>query len=127
MNNDWRLYTTHEGISSVRNLELDEKNYYRMKVFMKNYFKDRYVDNIRKPTSLIFSLVMSISGGHNEKEVDTPFNCSVNVDERKIALSWADATGVCVTADSREGNCIIRELYQVLKNSADNEFWKICL
>ena len=127
MKNDWRLYTTHEGISSVRNLELDEKNYYRMKVFMRNYFKDRYVDNIRKPTSLIYSLVMSISGCHDEKEVDTPFNCSVNVDERKIALSWADATGVCVTADSREGNCIIRELYQVLKNSADNEFWKICL
>ena len=36
MRNDWRLYTTHEGISSIRNTELDEKNYYRMKVFMKN-------------------------------------------------------------------------------------------
>ena len=51
MRNDWRLYTTHEGISSIRNPELDEKNYYRMKVFMRNYFKDRYADNIRKPTS----------------------------------------------------------------------------
>ena len=37
MRNDWRLYTTHEGISSIRNPELDEKNYYRMKVFMKKY------------------------------------------------------------------------------------------
>ncbi len=127
MNNDWRLYTTHEGISSIRNMELDEKNYYRMKIFMKNYFKERFADNIRKPTSLIYSLVMSISGGQDHKGTDTPFSCSVNVDERKIALSWADATGVCVTADSREGNCIIRELYRVLKDNADNEFWKICL
>lgn len=126
MRNDWRLYTTHEGISSVRNSELDEKNYYRMKVFMKNYFKDRYADNIRKPTSLIYSIVTSISSGKNEKPVETPFMCNVNVDKRKIALSWEDATGVCVTADSREGNCIIRELYKVLKDNCDNEFWKIC-
>ncbi len=62
MRNDWRLYTTHEGISSIRNPELDEKNYYRMKVFMRNYFKDRYADNIRKPTSLIYSIVIMSSG-----------------------------------------------------------------
>ena len=127
MRNAWRLYTTHEGISSIRNSELDEKNYYRMKVFMKNYFKDRYADNIRKPTSLIYSLVMSVSGGKNEKNIDTPFLCNVNVDERKIALSWADVTGVCVTADSKDGNCVIRELYNVLKANSDNEFWKICM
>lgn len=126
MRNDWRLYTTHEGISSVRNSELDEKNFYRMKVFMKNYFKDRYADNIKKPASLIYSIVMSISGDKEGKTVDTPFLCNINVDHQKIALSWADATGVCVTADSREGNCIIRELYRVLKDNCDNEFWKIC-
>lgn len=126
MKNDWRLYTTHEGISSIRNSELDEKNYYRMKIFMKNYFKDRFADN-RRPVSLIYSIVMNISGGQEEKRADTPFSCCVNVDERKIALSWADTTGVCVSADTREGNCIIRELYKVLKDNADNEFWKICL
>lgn len=125
MNNDWRLYTTHEGISSVRNSELDEKNFYRMKIFMKNYFKGRYTD-IRKPTSLIYQIVMSLSGG-DDKEEATPFLCNVNVDEKKIAVSWADKTGVCVAANSREGNCIIRELYTVLKDSADNEFWKIVL
>lgn len=125
MNNDWRLYTTHEGISSVRNSELDEKNFYRMKIFMKNYFKGRYAD-IRKPTSLIYQIVMSLSGG-DDKEEATPFLCNVNVDEKKIAVSWADKTGVCVAANSREGNCIIRELYTVLKDSADNEFWKIVL
>ena len=127
MRNDWRLYTTHEGISSIRNPELDEKNYYRMKIFMKNYFKERFADNIRKPTSLIYSIVMSVSGGQDKKIQDTPFCCNVNVDHRKIALSWADATGVCVTADTKEGNIIIRELYGILKSSSDNEFWKICL
>ena len=69
---------------------------------------------------------MSVSGGKDGKVVETPFLCNVNVDERKIALSCADATGVCVTADTREGNCIIRELYKVLKDNCDNEFWKIC-
>ena len=127
MRNDWRLYTTHEGISSIRNSELDEKNYYRMKVFMKNYFKDRYADNIKKPTSLIYSIVMNLSNGKDEKQPVTPFLCNVNVDHRKIALSWADVTGVCVTADSKEGNSIIRELYSVLKANSDNEFWKICM
>lgn len=125
MQNDWRLYTTHEGISSVRNSQLDEKNYYRMKVFLKNYFKGRYADNIRKPTSLIYQLVMSISSG-DDKNAGTPYLCNVNVDEKKIELSWADATGVCVAADTREGNGVIRELYTVLRESADNEFWKIC-
>jgi hypothetical protein len=127
MRNDWKLYTTHEGISSIRNSELDEKNYYRMKVFLKNYFKERYADNIKKQTSLIYSIVMSVSGNQNGKNAETSFLCNVNVDQRKIALSWADATGVCVSADSREGNCIIRELYKVLKDNCDNEFWKICV
>ena len=127
MRNDWKLYTTHEGISSIRNSELDEKNYYRMKVFLKNYFKERYADNIKKQTSLIYSIVMSVSGNQNGKNAETPFLCNVNVDQRKIALSWADATGVCVSADSREGNFIIRQIYKVLKDNCDNEFWKICV
>lgn len=127
MKNDWKLYTTHEGISSLRNDKLDEKNYYRMKIFMKNYFKDRFSDKVRKQNSLLFGIVMQIAGNSEEKKQDTPFLCSVRVDQRKIALSWTDATGVCVSADTKDGNCVIRELYQVLKDSADNEFWKICL
>ncbi len=127
MENDWRLYTTHEGISLIRNPMLDEKNYYRMKIFMKNYFKDRFADNVKKTNSLLFTIVMSLSGGNEKREQNTPFLCSVNVDQRKIAVSWADGTGVCVSADTKDGNCVIRELYQVLKNNADNEFWRICL
>ena len=127
MRNDWKFYTTHDGISSIRNSELDEKNYYRMKIFMKNYFKDRYADNIKKPTSLLYSIVMNISGGSDGNIQNTPFLCNVNVDQRKISLAWADATGVCITAASRDGNSVIRELYNVLKANADNEFWKICV
>ena len=125
MENDWRFYTTHEGISSVRNSKLDEKNFYRMKIFMKNYFRERFAESNKKSPSLLFSIVMSISGGRDREFEESPFICRVNVDEQKLALSWADTTGVCVTADSREGNCVIRELYQVLKRSVDNEFWKL--
>ena len=125
MENDWRFYTTHEGINSIRNSKLDEKNYYRMKIFMKNYFRGRFAEDNKKSSSLLFSIVMSISGGRDSELSETPFLCRVNVDEQKLALSWANTTGVCVTADSREGNCVIRELYQVLKRSDDNEFWKL--
>ena len=125
MENDWRFYTTHEGINSIRNSKLDEKNYYRMKIFMKNYFRGRFAEDNKKSSSLLFSIVMSISGGRDSELSETPFLCRVNVDEQKLALSWANTTGVCVTADSREGNCVIRELYQVLKKSDDNEFWKL--
>lgn len=125
MENEWRFYTTHEGINSIRNSKLDEKNYYRMKIFMKNYFRGRFAEDNKKSSSLLFSIVMSISGGRDSELSETPFLCRVNVDEQKLALSWADTTGVCVTADSREGNCVIRELYQVLKKSEDNEFWKL--
>ena len=125
MENDWRFYTTHEWINSIRNSKLDEKNYYRMKIFMKNYFRGRFAEDNKKSSSLLFSIVMSISGGRDSELSETPFLCRVNVDEQKLALSWADTTGVCVTADSKEGNCVIRELYQVLKKSEDNEFWKL--
>ena len=125
MENDWRFYTTHEGINSIRNSKLDEKNYYRMKIFMKNYFRGRFAEDNKKSSSLLFSIVMSISGGRDSELSETPFLCRVNVDEQKLALSWADTTGVCVTADYKEGNCVIRELYQVLKKSEDNEFWKL--
>ena len=126
MRNDWTLYTTYEGISSVRNPELDEKNYYRMKIFMKNYFKDRFADNVKKSSSLIYALMMGVTGVKDGRQ-ETPFLCNVNVDQRKIALSWTDATGVCVSADAKDGNSVIRELYLVLKENADNDFWKICL
>lgn len=126
MRNDWILYTTQDGISSIRNLELDEKNYYRMKIFMRNYFKDRFADNVKKPSSLIYTLVMNMSAV-KEGTLETPFLCNVNVDQRKIALSWTDYTGVCVTANTKDGNTVIKELYTVLKGNVDNEFWKICL
>ena len=126
MRNDWKLYTTQEGISSIRNLELDEKYYYRMKIFMKKYFKDRFADNVKKTPSLIHTLIMGVSAA-KEGQIETPFQCNVKVDHRKIALSWTDYTGVCVSADTREGNMVIRELYGILKENEDNEFWKICL
>ena len=65
MRNDWRLYTTHEGISFIRNESLDEKNYFRMKIFMKNYFKNRYIERAKKQPSLLYSIVKSVSGEKN--------------------------------------------------------------
>ena len=86
MENDWRFYTTHEGINSIRNSKLDEKNYYRMKIFMKNYFRGRFAEDNKKSSSLLFSIVMSISGGRDSELSETPFLCRVNVDEQKLAL-----------------------------------------
>ena len=126
MRNDWKLYTTQDGISSIRNTALDEKNYYRMKIFMKNYFKDRFADNVKKNPSLIYTLVMSVAAA-KDSQSETPFQCNVNVDHRKIALYWSDYTGVCISADTKEGNRVIRELYGILKENDDNDFWKICL
>lgn len=123
MKNNWKFYTNQEGISFIGNTELDEKNYYRMKVFMKNYFKERFMDNGKKQKSLIYSIVMSVYG---EKSNEEPYVCSVNIDQRKIDLSWSKMKGLCVAADNREGNCIIRELYKILKESSDNEFWELC-
>ena len=97
-----------------------------MKIFMKNYFKDRFADNVKKSNSLIYTLVMGVTGVKDGKQ-ETPFLCNVNVDQRKIALSWTNTTGVCVSADTKDGNTVIRELYKVLKENSDNEFWKICL
>ena len=125
MKNDWKFYTTHEGVSFIRNTALDEKNYYRMKIFMKNYFKNRYAENNPKQTSLLYSIVMSVYGEKNGNKNGTPFSCEISVDRRKIDISWTETTGLSVTADTREGNCVIRELFSVLKENNDNEFWSI--
>ena len=125
MKNDWKFYTTHEGINFIRNSFLDEKNYYRMKIFLKNYFKNRYVDNKKKQTSLLYSIVMSVSGERDRNVKDTQFLQDVMIDQRKISISWSETIGLSVTADSKEGNCVIRELYRVLKEHEDNEFWTI--
>ena len=125
MKNDWKFYTTHEGINFIRNSFLDEKNYYRMKIFLKNYFKNRYVDNTKKQTSLLYSIVMSVSGERDRSVKGIPFSHDVTIDQRKINISWSETMGLSVTADSKEGNCVIRELYGVLKEHNDNEFWTI--
>ena len=125
MRSAWNFYTTHEGISSIRNSELDEKNYYRMKIFMKNYFKDRFADGVKKQTSLFYSIVMSVYGEKNKKENESPFLCNMNIDQCKIVLSWTKDTGLCIAANSKEGNSIIRELYKILKENEVSEVWKI--
>lgn len=125
MTNDWMYYTTHDGISSIKNEKLDEKNFYRMKIFMKNFFKDRYMCENKKPTSLLYSIVMSVSGEKHEKAIESPFQCRLSVDQNKFILSWSISSGVSLTADTREGNYVIRELYKVLKDSNNNEFWEI--
>ena len=96
-----------------------------MKIFLKNYFKNRYVDNKKKQTSLLYSIVMSVSGERDRNVKDTQFLQDVMIDQRKISISWSETIGLSVTADSKEGNCIIRELYRVLKEHDDNEFWTI--
>lgn len=125
MRSAWNFYTTHEGISSIRNSELDEKNYYRMKIFMKNYFKGRFADSVNKQTSLLYSIVMSVSGEKNKKENESPFLCNMNIDQCKIVLSWSEVTGLCIAANSKDGNSIIRELYKIIKEDEVNEVWKI--
>ena len=125
MKNDWKFYTTHEGVSFIRNKALDEKNYYRMKIFMKNYFKDRYAENNKKQTSLLYSIVMSVYGEKNGNNSETPFSCRISIDQKKIDISWTESFGLSVEAETKEGNCVIRELFSVLKENNDNEFWTI--
>ena len=125
MKNDWKFYTTHEGVSFIRNTALDEKNYYRMKIFMKNYFKDRYAENNKKQTSLLYSIVMSVYGEKNGNNNETPFSCRISIDQKKIDISWTESFGLSVEAETKEGNCVIRELFSVLKENNDNEFWTI--
>lgn len=125
MKNDWKFYTTHEGVSFIRNTALDEKNYYRMKIFMKNYFKDRYAENNKKQTSLLYSIVMSVYGEKNGNNNETPFSCRISIDQKKIDISWTESFGLSVEAETKEGNCVIRELFSVLKENNDNEFWSI--
>ena len=125
MKNDWKYYTTHEGNSFIRNIELDEKNFFRMKIFVKNYFKSRCSISTKKQTSLLYSIVMSISGEKNGKENEFPFSCDLMVDNQKIDISWSKTTGVSVIAASKEGNSIIRELFGILKDADNNEFWEI--
>ena len=125
MKNDWKFYTTHEGVSFIRNKALDEKNFYRMKIFMKNYFKDRYAENNKKQTSLLYSIVMSVYGEKNGNNNETPFSCRISIDQKKIDISWTESFGLSVEAETKEGNCVIRELFSVLKENNDNEFWTI--
>ena len=125
MKNNWKFYTTHEGISFIRNESLDEKNYFRMKIFMKNHFKNRYIERAKKQPSLLYSIVKSVSGEKNGNVNEMLFSCELSIDQHKIGVSWSETEGVSVVADSREGNCVIRELYNVLKENSSNEFWAI--
>ena len=92
---------------------------------MKNYFKDRFADGVKKQTSLFYSIVMSVYGEKNKKENESPFLCIMNIDQCKIVLSWTKDTGLCIAANNKDGNSIIRELYKILKEDEVNEAWKI--
>lgn len=122
MNNEWKIFTTEKGLYSLENNTVEERSYYRMKVFLKNYFKNRYIEKQEKPKSFLFQLVMNLQGKRAEPEnkvkmQETEQICEAYIDGHRMILSWNQVTGITFTVDTKDANILVKELSEALNQS----------
>lgn len=117
MDKSWKIFRSESGLCSLENRSLEERSFYRMKVFLKNFYKEQYRE---KPTeqehrSFLFSLAMNIRGkdakDENSKAVQQN-SCSMDffIGKRKFLLTWDEVYGLVITAVDVSGNDVITSL-----------------
>lgn len=119
MDNSWKVYVLDNGLFSLENTEMEERGFYRLKVFLKNLYKNRLTEHETTTKSLLFRLAKGLSPKYDEKDIvrNAQMLETVYVDDHKLLLSWSKPQGIALISDSPAGNYIIEEVSDRLKNS----------
>ncbi len=119
MDNSWKVYVLDNGLFSLENTEMEERGFYRLKVFLKNLYKNRLAEHETTTKSLLYRLAKGLYPKYDEKELvrNAEILETVYVDDHKLLLSWSKPQGIALIPDSPAGNYIIEEVSDQLKNS----------
>ncbi|MDO5402417.1 MAG: hypothetical protein Q4F11_03170 [Eubacteriales bacterium] len=117
MDKSWKIFRSESGLCSLENRSLEERSFYRMKVFLKNFFKEQYREKPpeQEHRSFFFYLAMNIRGKDAKDEsskAEQSNSCSMDffIGKRKFLLTWDEVYGLVITAVDVSGNDVITSL-----------------
>ena len=128
MDKSWLLFVNEQGMHYLVCEKPDKRYYFRAKVFLKYYFKNRFNENVAqvKKPSFLYQLA-GRSGSANDKhgadKQEDESEYKVMVDGSPIVLSWDELEGTSIYATCKDGNSIIAELRDGLRHNA--EWWMV--
>lgn len=140
MDKSWKVFQSESGLCSLENRGLEERSFYRMKVFLKNFYKEDYREEGKEQgyKSFLYSIAMNLRGKdaltvrkrtayrpdgehdlrcENCREQKNGNSCSLGfyVGLRKFLLTWDEVLGLVITAEDRMGNDLITSLGEELE------------
>ena len=132
MDKSWKIFCSESGICSLENRTLEERSFYRMKVFLRNFYREQYreekKENETVQKSFLYTLALNLHGKDAKKEVQAGINqnrdhaannsCSLEffVARKKFLLTWDAVLGLVITAVDTTGNDVITRLNEALVN-----------
>lgn len=140
MDKSWKVFQSESGLCSLENRGLEERSFYRMKVFLKNFYKEEYREEGKEQghKSFLYSIAMNLMGkdvstgrkrasyrqdgeydlwceNYVEQKNTKPCSLGFYVGRRKFLLTWDEVLGLVITAEDRMGNDLITSLGEELE------------
>lgn len=125
MKTAWKMFITDTGLQSYQNDTLEQRDYYRMIVFLQNSFKGRIAEHRAAHRSFLYHLVRTLYGQEEEikknkgKQDDDNIR-TFYIDGTPIYIGWGTCSGVSITAQNAEGNSKITEIADMIR---EHDIW----
>ena len=128
MKTDWKMFVTDAGLNSYQNETLEQRDFYRMIVFLQNNFKGRIAEKKIVHRSFLFTLVKNLYAdsqnieNNGNKVIKDDDNIRVfYIDGTPIYIGWCTCGGVSITAKEPKGNPKIAEIAGLIEHQ--NVWW----
>lgn len=125
MDKSWKVFRSESGICSLENRSLEERSFYRMRVFLRNLFRDQYIEENTKQehNSFLYSLVIKLRnrGGLKvyEDRPEARYSLEFYLARQKFILTWDSVLGLVLSAADTSGNEVIDKLNEVLMQEGE--------
>lgn len=126
MKTAWKMFITDTGLQSYQNDTLEQRDYYRMIVFLQNNFKGRIAEHRTFHKSFLYNLVRTLYGQEEETEknrMNYDNDDSIRtfyIDGTPIYIGWGTCSGVSITAQNEEGNSKVTEIADLIR---EHDIW----
>ncbi len=129
MEKTWKMYVTDAGLNSYQNEMLEQRDFYRVLVFLQNSLKGRMSERKINRRSFLFQLVRMIQQETDQTERDkeydkvTEYDSNIRtfyIDGTPVYIGWSSCGGVSITAQSAKGNTAVTEIADLIQ---DHDVW----
>ena len=129
MKKTWKMFVTDTGLNSYQNEMLEQRDFYRVLVFLQNNFRGRISEKKAGHKSFLYFLVNALQQEKTKNESENNRNQVEEndgniriyyIDDTPIYIGWCACSGVSITAQNTTGNQKITEIAGMIQ---DHDIW----